>query len=166
MTKTTLHVLYQHLHGRENVKHTVLTQQEPFIFNHCNIYLYATLPGSHFAPLARLSRIHSHKISRLELPTYTFFVGIIILTKIGSVWHLNWDSIYFTQYHTKKTPNNITWIISCLRFPAIYIHCLYRIVNYKSTQYHEYIYRITSKLSFNNAVEIIPYPRLPQIWLN
>ena len=43
-----------------------------------------------------------------------------------------------------KISNNIPWIVSRLRFPAISVQCLYRIVNSKSPLCPKYIYRITS----------------------
>ena len=116
MTVTTLNVPSQH------VRNTLCI----FIIN---VSLYAKLTGSCFTPLTLSWRIHLHEIERLKLLTSTLFVDIIPIPKDRGVLDvlIRIPSIYM-QDPIEKIPNKIPWIVPHLRFPAIYIYCLYQIV--------------------------------------
>ena len=81
--------------------------RNPFFYNQ-KIYLYYPFPGSRFAPIVYLPRIHSHDTSQTFIYTSMFFISIITLTKAGECWisYLGFH-IFHIQYFIEKISKDI-----------------------------------------------------------
>ena len=125
--KLTLHVINLPYQSRNHTEHAVPENPEPIVYlvYHHKIYLFANFPGSQIALSYDRHRYIPKKFCEYKYLLMSYLSVLCILTKTGGVLDiLIRVSFSFTKYSIEQISKKITRIVSCPKFPAIFLHFL------------------------------------------